>query len=199
MVRDFVGYGSRYDLEVNYSYEQELLGTAGAVKKMESYFSDAPFYVIYSDNFSRWDLRKLKRGDEIASPKARNDGKMGQPPFFIAVHWREDVIQSGMIEIAPDDRILRIVEKPKAEEITSHHVNAGFYYLHPRVLQYIPEGSFCDFGYHVFPRMIHAGEQLYAVKMDEPIIGIDTLEAYEKANAYAEELKERNTLPLSQE
>jgi NDP-sugar pyrophosphorylase family protein len=101
-----------------------------------------------------------------------------------------------MIEIADNDQILHIIEKPKAKEVTSHYVNAGFYFLHPHVFDYIPDGEFCDFGYHVFPRMLQAGEQLYAVRMDEPIIGIDTLVAYDKANTYAVELIERTGFPL---
>jgi NDP-sugar pyrophosphorylase family protein len=121
---------------------------------------------------------------------------MEQSPFFIAVHWSDDVTQSGMIEIADNDQILHIIEKPKAKEVTSHYVNAGFYFLHPHVFDYIPDGEFCDFGYHVFPRMLQAGEQLYAVRMDEPIIGIDTLVAYDKANTYAVELIERTGFPL---
>ena len=32
------------------------------------------------------------------------------------------------------------------------------------------------------------GERLHAVKMDMPIIGIDTIEAYEQANKYAKEI-----------
>ena len=60
MVKAFVGNGSQYGVEVHYSYETELLGTAGAVKKVEDFFADGPFYVIYSDNFSQWDLGKLR-------------------------------------------------------------------------------------------------------------------------------------------
>ena len=59
MVRAYVGDGSQYGMRVHYSYEPELLGTAGAVKKVADFF-DEPFYVIYSDNFSQWDIAKLK-------------------------------------------------------------------------------------------------------------------------------------------
>jgi NDP-sugar pyrophosphorylase family protein len=191
MVKDHVGNGSRYNLEVQYSYEPELLGTAGAVRKVADFFADDPFYVIYSDNFSQWDLRKLREVYEMASSRAPDDNPAG----VIAVHCREDVTSSGMVVSDPDDRIIRYVEKPKPEDVVSHYVNAGFYFLHPKVLSYIPEGQFYDFSYHVFPAMLAADECLYAVKMDEKIIGIDTIEAYERANTYAEELKERNGFP----
>jgi len=172
-VQQFVGDGSGYGLRVTYSYEPELLGTAGAVNKVASFF-DTPFYVIYSDNFSRWDIRKLKFEYE------RNDS-IGT----VAVHWREDVTQSGMVEFDQNNRILRLVEKPKPEGVTSHYVNAGFYYLNPRVFNYIPEGKPCDFAFNVFPEMLRAREEMYAVKMEDPIIGIDTIGSYNRANELA--------------
>lgn len=172
-VQQYVGDGSGYGLRVTYSYEPELLGTAGAVNKVASFF-DTPFYVIYSDNFSQWDIRKLKFEYE------RNNS-IGT----VAVHWREDVTQSGMVEFDQNNRILRLVEKPKPEGVTSHYVNAGFYYLNPRVFNYIPEGKPCDFAFNVFPEMLRAREEIYAVKMEDPIIGIDTIESYNYANELA--------------
>ena len=177
MVKNYVGDGSRYNIDVQYSYEPELLGTAGAVRKVADFF-DGPFYVIYSDNFSQWDLRKLRNEQE-------NNGSAGT----VAVHWREDVTQSGVVEMDSNGKILGFVEKPLADAVTSHFVNAGFYYLEPNVLDYIPEGESCDFAYHVFPAMLKAGERLYAMKMDKPIVGIDTKEAYEQANEWAKKLK----------
>jgi NDP-sugar pyrophosphorylase family protein len=181
-VQRFVGDGSGYGLKVTYSYEPELLGTAGAVNKVASFF-DTPFYVIYSDNFSQWDIRKLKFEYE------RNNS-IGT----VAVHWREDVTQSGVVELDRDNRILCLVEKPKMEQSpNSHYVNAGFYYLDQKVLDYIPDGKFCDFAFDVFPKMIHAGENIYAVKMEDPIIGIDTIETYNQANDLATKLLSQQT------
>lgn len=173
MVKGYVGDGEQYGLHVEYSFEPELLGTAGAVRKAADFF-DEPFYVIYSDNFSQWDLRKLKYEHENSEAIST-----------VAVHWREDVTSSGMVELGGDDRIVRLVEKPRSQDVTSHYVSAGFFYLDPRILKYIPEGQFCDFGFDVFPAVLKAGERMYAVKMDKPIIGIDTKEPYEEANEWA--------------
>lgn len=175
-VRHFVGDGAHYDLRVHYSYEPELLGTAGAVKKVAHFFNE-PFYVIYSDNFSQWDIVKLKLAYESHNAIAT-----------VAVHWREDVTQSGMVELDQGNRILRLVEKPRPQNVTSHYVSAGFFFLNPKALDYIPDGQFCDFGFHVFPAMIRAGQPIYAVKIEDPIIGIDTKAAYEKANEWASRL-----------
>ncbi|NWF93023.1 MAG: nucleotidyltransferase family protein [Syntrophaceae bacterium] len=176
-VRNFVADGSQYGLRVQYSYEPELLGTAGAVKKVASFFNH-PFFVIYSDNFSRWNLKKLVKVHE-----------KNQALATMAVHWREDVSQSGVVELDQNGRILCLMEKPKPEQnLNSHYVNAGFYFLDSKVLDYIPEGRFCDFAFDIFPKMVQAGEKIYAVKMEDPIIGIDTIEAYREANELATRL-----------
>jgi len=114
-VKGFLGDGSQYGIKIHFSFESELLGTAGAVKKVADFF-DRPFYVIYSDNFSQWDLTRLKLEFDKRETKA-----------VVAIHWREEVTQSGMIELDGDNRIRRIIEKPKAEEVTSHYVSAGFF------------------------------------------------------------------------
>jgi len=189
-VRTHCGDGATHGLHVKYFLEPELLGTAGAVKKVSEFFVDAPFLVIYGDNFSQWDLERLKASKQFPQFQRAADS-VRETLGAMAVHWREDVTHSGMVETDGKDRILRYVEKPPAEAVTSHWVNAGFYYLHPKVLDYIPAGKFCDFSYHVFPAMLLAGEVLYAAKMDQPIIGIDTLEAYKLADEYARTLRAR--------
>ena len=175
-VEDYVGDGSRWGLKIHYSFEPVLLGTAGAVKRVADFF-DEPFFMIYGDNFSQWNLGELKDCFE-----------QYHPVVAMAVHWREDVTQSGMIEVAEDGHIKRIIEKPKKEEVTSHYVNAGFFFMEPRIFRFISLNQYCDFSYEVFPKLIQSGEKMYAVKMDEPIIGIDTLEAYERANKLAEKI-----------
>lgn len=59
-VRTHCGDAAAFGLHVEYSFEQELLGTAGAVKKVADFFLDEPFLVVYGDNFSQWDLGRLK-------------------------------------------------------------------------------------------------------------------------------------------
>src|SRR5205085_1348198 len=52
VVTEFFGDGSRYGMRFHYSYEPELLGSAGGLKQMESMFPGEPFYVMYGDNLT---------------------------------------------------------------------------------------------------------------------------------------------------
>ncbi|SVC83971.1 uncharacterized protein METZ01_LOCUS336825, partial [marine metagenome] len=42
VIRDHFGDGSRWGVDIRYSCEEDLLGTAGAVRRMSSFF-DEPF------------------------------------------------------------------------------------------------------------------------------------------------------------
>ena len=58
-ITDCFGDGSRLGVKITYSPEPELLGTAGAVKRMEALLRDGPFIVLYGDNLVRLDYREL--------------------------------------------------------------------------------------------------------------------------------------------
>ena len=58
-IRDFLGDGSRFGVEVTYSAEETLLGTAGGVKRMEHFFDDDTFVVVYGDVLTDFNLSKM--------------------------------------------------------------------------------------------------------------------------------------------
>jgi len=60
MIKDFVGDGSRWQLNVTYSEENPILETAGGVKNALPLLGKEPFAVINSDIFSNFNYAKLK-------------------------------------------------------------------------------------------------------------------------------------------
>ena len=48
----------KYKISTKISYENELLGTAGAVKKLQKQLGKI-FFVVYSDNLMNFDLNKM--------------------------------------------------------------------------------------------------------------------------------------------
>ncbi|HLJ60635.1 MAG TPA: nucleotidyltransferase family protein [bacterium] len=163
VVRDYFGDGGAYGVRITYSYEAELLGTAGAVKRVASCF-DGPFFVWYGDNLSTcrldrlWEFHRARRG-------------LGT----VALFHREDPAHSGIVAVDDDGRIRRFVEKPRPGEIFSHWVNAGILVLEPGVLDEIPATGLVDFGRDVFPALLARGEALYGYRMshDEGLWWID--------------------------
>ena len=154
-VRDHFGDGSSWGVHITYSYEESLLGTAGAVKNVASFF-DSPFFLWYGDNLSTCNLENLY------AFHSRN-----QSQATISLIHREDVTASGIVGLDERHKITRFLEKPKPEQIFSHWVNAGIYVLQPHVLDYIPPGIESDFGKNVMPAMLEAGEPLYGYTFSE--------------------------------
>ncbi len=55
-IRDRFGDGSALGVELTYSYEDELLGTAGGVRNVAEFFGDEPFLVMAADALTDIDL-----------------------------------------------------------------------------------------------------------------------------------------------
>lgn len=166
VIRDYFGDGSKFGVSITYSFEPELLGTAGALMNFRKELEGENFFVIYGDNFSRYNLRSLV-------DKFQRQNSLG----VIAFHFRKDTSSSGVGEFDPQMRILRFLEKPKAHETESHWVNAGIYYFSPAIFQYITPG-FLDFAMDIFPKLLRDNLPLYAVCEESEVIAFDTPEMY---------------------
>jgi NDP-sugar pyrophosphorylase family protein len=172
-VMDHFGDGSRWGVNITYSFEEELLGTAGAVKKAASFFDDA-FFVWYGDNLSTCRLDRLWEFHQARGGVAT-----------IALHYRDDPTQSGIVGMDENDRIIRFLEKPRTDQVFSHWVSAGIFVLDPCVLEVIPSGGACDFARDVFPALIESGAALYGYRMPEGegLWWIDTAADLERVRA----------------
>ncbi len=176
-VTDYFGDGRRFGVNITYSYETELLGTAGAVKNVEEFFNES-FFLWYGDNLSNCCLDNLWRFHCEKKSTAT-----------IALHYREDPTQSGIVGLDENGRITRFLEKPKRGEVFSNWVNAGIYVLEKEVLDVIPSNAAFDFGCDVFPLLLERGENLYGYQMSkkEKLFWIDTLEDLERVKKLRDE------------
>ena len=167
-ITTYFGDGSGYGVHIEYSYESQLLGTAGAVRKLGAFF-DKTFFVLYGDNLTTCKL------DQLALVHHEQGGLA-----TIALFWRQDVSPHSAVEIQPDGLITRFIEKPKLAEAPSHWISAGVLVLEPKVLEYIPVDRPSDFGFDIFPRLLAHGERVYGYCMGESegLWWIDTPEDY---------------------
>jgi mannose-1-phosphate guanylyltransferase len=174
VVINHFGDGRSFGVHIDYSFEADLMGTAGALWMARDFFSEGPFWVVYGDNLFEFDLNRVY--DLHLDHKAL---------LTMALFWREDVSASGVAQVR-DGRVLAFAEKPRPGETTSHWVNAGLYLCEPRVLEFIPPGQPSDFGYDVLPALLRAGENLsgYLMQPDEKFYWIDTPEDLARTAAH---------------
>jgi NDP-sugar pyrophosphorylase family protein len=168
-----LGDGSRFGVEIQYSVESELLGTAGGVKRLESFFDD-PFLVVYGDVLTDLDLGALVACHLAAGTVAH---------ATLALDRRPDASQGGVVELDADHRIRRFIEKPRPGEIQSPWVNSGVMMLDRALLARIPAGRFSDFGREVLPQWLSEGIPLHGWPLPAGtfLADIGTPESYERA------------------
>ncbi len=156
-------------MTVHLSREEELMGTAGGVKRLGSNFDDT-FVVVSGDALTDVDL-----GELIAFHKEK------EALATIALRRVYDTSEFGVVEVDEDCTILGFQEKPDPKEAISTLANTGIYVLEPRALDYIPEGTFFDFARDVFPRFLENGERFVGYQGDFYWSDIGTLQAYREA------------------
>lgn len=166
------GDGKKWGVRIRYSFEPELMGTAGAVKKLEAELRGGPFLVVYGDNYLEMDL------SGFIEASAARDG-VGT----IAVFEKADVIGSGILELGKDDEVVRFKEKPAPDEVFSHWVSAGLFYFRPAIFEYIPSG-YSDFGLDVIPSLLRKRGRLYAYRLSGGVWAIDDLDLLNTLNAH---------------
>ena len=167
------GDGSRFGVEIRYSEEPELLGTAGGVKRIESFFED-PFLVVYGDVLTDLDLGALVAFHRSAGTVTH---------ATLAVDRRADVTQGGVVELDADSRIRGSSRSPAPGEIRSPWVNSGVMVLDRALLARIPAGRFSDFGREVLPGWLADGVPLYGWPLPAGtfLVDVGTPESYARA------------------
>lgn len=167
-IRRYFGDGSELGLKIHYAQEDFPLGTGGAVKNAENYFTE-PFFVLNADILSNIDFgemmrfhRRKKAGVTIAVTQVKN------PSAY------------GVIETDEDGYAASFREKPK--QTASHLINAGAYVFDPDVLRRIPSGRAVSVEREVFPKLLEDGRRIAAYQGCDYWLDIGTPEKYVQAH-----------------
>ncbi len=183
-VRGYCGDGSRWSLDIRYSHEKTLMGTAGAIKKAESYFKGSPILVMSGDGLSDIDLSAFYAFHR----KRRSVASM----VLKAVDSR---FEYGVTMTSPTGRIKGFKEKPSWGEFFSNKVNAGIYLFEPEILRLIPKGRPYDFGHQLWPKLLKMGKPIYAYETHSYWCDVGSLAEYRKSQIDVLDGKVRINIP----
>ena len=150
--------------------EKEPLGTAGAIKNVESHI-DGPFFVFNGDILDSLDLAAFRKFHE------RKKG-----PATIALWQVADPRHFGVMEMK-GDRIVRFVEKPESKEAApSDLANAGTYLLEPEVLDLVKPDTPTSIERETFPALLASGGAMHGFPFQGFWVDCGRPETYLKAN-----------------
>jgi len=162
VITSHFGDGSAFGVNISYSFEPTLLGTAGAAKNVFRP-SGGPFLVIYADNLTNCNLSELAEFHRSKNAAAT-----------MALIYRENATASGVAELGSDQKLVRFVEKPQSHQVFSPWVSAGILLLEPKVLDFIPATPPSDFGRDVFPALLAADLPVCGFKLSDGLWWIDS-------------------------
>lgn len=172
-VVDHFGNGSSHGVQMTYSVEETMLGTAGGVKNVEHLF-DGPFVIVYGDVLTDMNLAALVECHQAHGP---------QPHVTLSLCRRPNPWDCGIVGVNGDNRVTKFVEKPRKEDVFSDLVNAGVLVMDRQLLDFVQETGFSDISHDLLPELLRRNVPIYAQPLDETVYLIDmgTQEKYEQA------------------
>ena len=169
-IRTYFGDGETLGMSIDYSVEEEPLGTAGSVRQAARDFEE-PFLVISGDALCDIDLQALidhheKQGGAVT----------------IGLKSVENPLEFGIVVTDSDGRVERFLEKPSWGQVFSDTINTGIYVVNPEVLRHVPADRPFDFSADLFPLLLEMGRPLYGFVLDGYWQDIGNLDQYRQAN-----------------
>ena len=169
------GNGQASDVAIEYSREEQPLGTAGAVKLARHYLKDdSEFLVMNGDSFLEIDFHNFMEFHRSHEAMAS-----------IAVLRVEDTNRYGTVNVDADGRVMGFAEKTGRE--VPGLVNGGVYVFNHAVLQSIPEQPASP-EKDIFPRLLDQG--VYAQEQHGMFIDIGTPTDYARAQKLCDSLND---------
>lgn len=177
-IQQAIGTGSDLGLQVSYSLEPEILGTAGAYKNLQHHWQGTVL-VVYGDSLVKFDLTKFLAAH-------RRTSALATIALFDQQTHPNTAIAGGRVVLDSQGWVTDFMELRGQESTLSSLVNAGVYLLEPGVLEFIPPTAFYDFGRDLFPQLLAAGQQICGYLIDGYCLGLDTPESFATALALIE-------------
>jgi len=158
-------------MRIEYSLEDKPLGTAGPIKLASHAIRlRDTFLAMNGDIITQINLTEMLKHHRRAKAAVTD-----------ALHEVRNPSRFGVVQLDPESRIKRFVEKPSLEQATSRMINAGIYTIEPSVLNMISPGRKVSLEREIFPRLAKRGKL-----MGFPFRGywfdIGSLSDYQKAN-----------------
>lgn len=179
-IEDYFRDGSRFGVEMTYSYEGTLedgllvdrpVGSAGALRRIQEHakFFDDTFLVLCGDALADIDVGELLRFHRQKNALAT---------IATTTVPLERISSYGVVVTDDDGKVVDFQEKPAAADAAGNSINTGIYVFEPEIVDEIPAGTACDIGGELFPNLVREGQRVYAVDLRFQWLDIGTLSDY---------------------
>lgn len=174
-VINYFGNGKKFGVDLHYSKEEKILGTAGGIKKQQHFLKDDSFWVINSDILADVDLN-----DALAFHKEKKS------KLTLVARQVSDPKKHKPIQRVEEGRIVNFLgHSIKNSKPVTQVMFTGIQIMEPDIFSRIPENKFCGTTEDVFPGMIQDGLPVYSFLQKGYWIDMGTRETYIQAQADA--------------
>jgi mannose-1-phosphate guanylyltransferase len=168
MIVKYFGDGSRMGVNIEYSTEENALGTGGAIKNLENQVTGRFIAANGDVLFRNLDIRDLLRFH------AEKGG------LATMVLWQASNTQRyGLVEATREGRIEEFIEKPRNP--APGWINAGLYVFEPEIFGYIPSHKKISLESDVFPELVQQNS-LFGYRHTDYWADLGMPEDYAKVN-----------------
>ena len=173
-IRDAFGNGAALGVRLDYSIEtEELLGTAGALKLAQRFFSPRAL-VLNGDTWLDTDYNEIV--EEHLFRAAREGAKA-----TLTLCRLDDAGRYGTVNLDSHGHFVTgFREKDPNGGLALGWLNAGAYVIERPLLDMIPDGKPWSLERDWFPQAIAAREPIAAIRRQEPFYDIGTPEDYRR-------------------
>ena len=172
---DYFGNGKDFGVALHYSKEEEILGTAGGIKKLQSFFQDETFLVINSDVFADINLNDVLKFHKEKKSK-----------LTLVVRQDPNMQKYKSIQLVEEGRIVHFLGKGiKNSDPVTQVMFTGIQIMEPDIFSRIPKDEFCGTTEDVFPGMIQDELPVYGFLHNGYWIDMGTRETYIQAQVDA--------------
>lgn len=171
---NYLGSGERLGVKIIYSFEPKLLGTGGAIKRMEKSLQGT-FLVLYGDVMMDVDL-----SNQILYHKQKKG--VGTMAIHDSLHPKD----SDLVETDKNGQIIKFWGKPRKKEPATTLSAAGLLVLEPTIFDHIPKNKHCALE-QIFPVLLKQGIPLFGYETNEYLKDIGTPDRYKEVKEDFEE------------
>ena len=172
LIEAYFGDGSKWDVEITYSREDEPLGTAGPLALIDDL--DENFLVMNGDLLTNIDYSDLMR-------HYLESGALST----VSMYTKDVPISLGVLELDGEGNITDYIEKPTLK----YKVSMGIYMFNKSILNYIERGKYLDFP-DLIKNLIQKGENVSGYMFEGYWMDIGRHEDYAKVLDEFENVKD---------
>jgi len=173
-LRQWIGDGRQWGFQqIHLSYEPEMLGTAGALKKAEGVLRDAPFCVINADVLADVDLEAVWQWH-----------RQRQAVVTMVLRPDPDAHRYGPVVVDGDNRVCHINGQPVSKAHLTGEVMmfTGIQVISPQIFADIPSGQYISTAAETYPKLIADGASVHGYRHDGYWIDIGVPTRYRQAH-----------------